>query len=213
MREVELGTEWPGIRIELDSELNPEWLTQAEVEVLDTILNPRRRDEWVKARLVAKRLALDEGLCASPRSCAIASKGKAPIVHIEGDPRVLHASLSHSERAYGAAISERPVGLDVQVVRRLDDRALRFFLNEVEIIRLREVAAPDVALIFWVAKEASFKCDPLANVYKDVTMKPTAFDSGRARFEFESPSGGGTIDLAIIEGEALLVARAVGTWS
>jgi phosphopantetheinyl transferase len=100
---------------------------------------PKRREEWMHARMAAKQLALDRGLATHPR-----------------DVRVTRAlfSLSHSHPYAAAAIGR---GIDVQVIRDLSESAAHLFLSDEEAAAIRACDVEHRLLHFWCAKEAAWK--------------------------------------------------------
>ncbi|MGZ7033105.1 MAG: 4'-phosphopantetheinyl transferase family protein [Thermoanaerobaculia bacterium] len=129
-----------------------DWFTEDELREADGFLRERRRDEWMAARVAAKQLALQLGLCAEPRDCAVARpqlllRGRSP----------LFVSVSHSEQFAGAAIDREPVGIDVQAIREISERAAKFFLTGAEVKTMEGCAIANRLLHFWCAKEAAWK--------------------------------------------------------
>ncbi len=124
-----------------------EWFTESELSIVESFPRQKRRDEWILSRVAAKQLAVDCGLCAHPRECAIV------------DRRIgsSYVSLSHSAPYAAAAIDDKPVGIDVQVVRDLSERSAHLFLSESEIEEMQTCTLPHRLLHFFCAKEAAWK--------------------------------------------------------
>jgi phosphopantetheinyl transferase len=129
------------------------WFTQAELAIADSFKLPSRREEWLHVRVAAKQLAMNLGLTSDPHAIAI----DRPFVIIDGACSEWRVSLSHSHPYAGAAIAREPIGIDVQLVRELDERAAHLFLTPREIGQLQRCTLPHRILHFWCAKEAAWK--------------------------------------------------------
>ena len=152
-----------------------EWFSEAELDEAEKFRHQRRRDEWLRARMAVKKLALLRGLGTDPRRFRVVR----PHLVID-DVMRLFVSISHSERFAAAAIDDEPVGIDVQALRDVDERTAKFFLTQAETKAMHRCTISHRLLHFWCAKEAAWKQrggDPL-------TLKkvPLAFES-------ETPSG------------------------
>jgi phosphopantetheinyl transferase (holo-ACP synthase) len=88
----------------------------------------KRRREWILSRTALQML------------------GPAP-----------HSSLSHSGDYAAAAIGDVPVGVDVQEVRPLAEKAAHLFLNDDEEAALHRCTIPHRIIHFFCAKEAAWK--------------------------------------------------------
>jgi len=98
-------------------------------------------------------LAMQLGLIDDPRAIAI----ERPFLVVDGTRSDWRISLSHSAPYAGAAIARAPVGIDVQVLRELDERAAHLFLTGDETEQLLSCSLPHRILHFWCAKEAAWK--------------------------------------------------------
>lgn len=127
------------------------FLSPLELAALDRMAGKRRR-EWALGRIAAKRLAAQHGI-SDPRDCVV-ERGR--LVSVAG-ATLCHLSISHSG-PYAAAVAGRgPVGVDVQVVRGIAERAAHLFLSEDEENDMQGCSLPDRMLHFWCAKEAAWK--------------------------------------------------------
>ena len=82
--------------------------------------------------------------------------GKPSIV---GHPEICF-NLSHCKEAAICAISDQPIGVDVESVRTLKDSLVRYTMNDVEISEIE--ASEDQAVAFirlWTMKEAALKLE------------------------------------------------------
>lgn len=105
-----------------------EWFDQSELAIANAFERPKRRREWMLARVALKML------------------GSAP-----------YSSLSHSGDYAAAAISDVPVGVDVQVIRPLSERAAHLFLADDEREVMEGCSIANRILHFFCAKEAAWK--------------------------------------------------------
>lgn len=153
MKPIELPPTWRHRAIVI-ANVTPgaDWFTENELREAEGFHRERRRDEWMAARVAAKQLALQLGLCAEPRDCVVAR----PQLLLHGRSP-LFVSVSHSERFAGAAIDREPVGIDVQAIRDLSERAAKFFLTGAEVKAMHGCAIANRLLHFWCAKEAAWK--------------------------------------------------------
>lgn len=124
-----------------------DWFDAEELAEASALSLPKRRAEWLLSRAAAKALAVDLGLVAAPAACHVADQRMASSF----------VSLSHSAPYAAAAIDSLPVGVDVQVVRALDERAAHLFLTEEETAAMRRTNIADRLIHFWAAKEAVWK--------------------------------------------------------
>jgi len=130
-----------------------DWFSEDELREAEPFRRERRRDEWMAARMAAKQLALLLGICADPQDCSIARPQQLMIRG--GSPRFV--SVSHSERFAGAAIDDKPVGIDVQAIREVSEGTAKFFLTASEVKAMHRCAITHRLLHFWCAKEATWK--------------------------------------------------------
>lgn len=129
------------------------YFTAGELATAGAFKLDKRRDEWLLARYAAKRLALDLGIAEDPRAVSVAR----PMLLVEGQPVNWFVSISHSAPYAAAAIDREPVGIDVQVVRRMSESAAHLFLSDEETAAMQRCNLPDRLLHFWCAKEAAWK--------------------------------------------------------
>ena len=129
------------------------FFTADELATANEFKLEKRREEWLRARYAAKRLALDLGIADDPRACTVAR----PMLLVDGAPVSWFVSISHSAPYAAAAIDREPVGIDVQVVRELRPNAAHLFLTETEIADLERCTLAHRMLHFWCAKEAAWK--------------------------------------------------------
>jgi len=139
MKIVELPESWRARALVVrDVELSPAWFTDEELEEANAFRLEKRRDEWMRARIAAKQLAVERGLAADPREVRVTR------------PRF---SISHSGPYAAAAFA----GIDVQVVRAISESAAHLFLSDAEADQMRACTIEHRLLHFWCAKEAAWK--------------------------------------------------------
>ncbi len=127
--------------------------TESELATASSFKLASRREEWLLSRVAAKQLAMQLGLIDDPRAIAI----ERPFLVVDGVTGDWRVSLSHSAPYAGAAIAREPIGIDVQIIRDLDERAAHLFLTDKETHQMLSCTLPNRILHFWCAKEAAWK--------------------------------------------------------
>ena len=75
--------------------------------------------------------------------------------YIEGGP---HFSISHCKRGIAVAVSENPIGIDIEAIRTFSPELMRKTMNEDEQQRITSSTTPDQEFIrLWTQKEALLK--------------------------------------------------------
>jgi len=136
---IELPLPWGDRAIVIRDVEDPEsFLRDDELAIARAFPREKRRREWMLARVAAKLLARRRGL---------------------GDIVVERplVSVSHSGPWAAAAIDTAPVGIDVEVLRDVSERAARHFLTPSETAQLQSCTIAHRLLHFWCAKEAAWK--------------------------------------------------------
>jgi len=133
--------------------IREEWFTESELAVANAFRLRTRREEWLRSRTAAKELALQRGIVEDPLACLVAR----PRLIVGGVESRWYVSLSHSKGWAAAAIDEHPVGIDIEAIRELDERAAHLFLSDAESEVMRRCTIDHRALHFWCAKEAAWK--------------------------------------------------------
>ena len=76
---------------------------------------------------------------------------------IAGHPEI-HFNLSHCKEAAVCAVSDQPVGVDVESIREYKDGLVQYSMNDEEIRQIESSEHPDRAFIrLWTMKEATLK--------------------------------------------------------
>ena len=152
MRRVVLPEAWRRRAIVIsDAALSDEWFTTSELAIASSFRLPKRTAEWKLSRIAAKQLAIDLGLCSSPRECTV----ERPHLRVPAGSRFV--SISHSGPYAAAAIDVEPVGIDIERVRDMKESAAHLFLTGAETDAMRECRIVHRLLHFWAAKEAAWK--------------------------------------------------------
>jgi len=140
MNEIELPQSWKEHAIVTrDVAIARDWFTGDELAEADAFRLPKRREEWMHARMAAKQLAVNRGLATHPH--------EVPVTRAR-------FSLSHSHPYAAAAIGR---GIDVQVIREISESAAHLFLRDEEAEAMRALDVEHRLLHFWCAKEAAWK--------------------------------------------------------
>ena len=80
--------------------------------------------------------------------------GKPSII---GHPDI-HFNLSHCREAVICAVSDRPVGIDIESIREFKDSLVHYTMNEQEVAQIEQAERPNVEFIrLWTMKEARLK--------------------------------------------------------
>lgn len=134
-----------------------EGLAQLSVQRREQAL--RFRHELGRRTCTAAYLLLCEGL---QKEYGITDKpifeyGEHGKPWIVGHPEI-HFNLSHCREAVLCMLSDRPVGVDVESVRKFKDSLIRYTMNDKEVEMIMQAPRPDVEFIrLWTRKEAVLK--------------------------------------------------------
>ena len=75
--------------------------------------------------------------------------------YIEGGP---YFSISHCKRGIAVAVSENPIGIDIEAIRTFSPELMRKTMSPAEQQRITSSAIPEVEFVrFWTQKEALLK--------------------------------------------------------
>ena len=70
----------------------------------------------------------------------------------------IHFNFSHCREAVACAISEQPIGVDVESVREYKDSLVRYTMNDQEVQQILQAERPDMEFTrLWTMKEAKLK--------------------------------------------------------
>lgn len=184
------------------------WFGPGEQERLRSFPREKRRAEWSSSRVAAKLLAVERGLCQEPLQCVVASAYRRPVLTLSGAPSALHVTITHSEGAGGAGIDAARIGIDLQQVRPLAERATKFFLSDDEVAAWRSTSLSDGLIHFWCAKEAGYKLHARRGWYKGVRIRLVGEREDGVDLEYEDAASSGTIETRTLDdGFVLALAR------
>ena len=103
--------------------------------------------------LLCEGLRTEYGIDSHPR--LVYERDGKPLL---ADHPGIHFNMSHCKSAVVCALSDRPVGVDVEQIRNYNESLVRYTMNEQEIKLIEESVRPDVAFIrLWTMKEAKLK--------------------------------------------------------
>ena len=130
------------------------------------LLSEQRREQCLKFKhelgrktCAAAHLLLCEGLrkeygIEQPPVFEYGEHGKPAIM---GHPEICF-NMSHCREAAICVLSDKPVGVDIESIRRYSDSLARYTMNEAEMERIEQAERPDVEFIrLWTLKEAVLK--------------------------------------------------------
>lgn len=139
-------------------------LSPTRAQRIGALRRPEDRDRSLAAELLARRLLKEEFGVSHP--ILHAAPGGQPILPDSG----LHLSITHSGQYVACAVSEVPVGMDMEVIRPMDLAIARHVCTQEEMAYLfgraptdtdfRKTDNPAVLQRFfeiWTGKEAWFK--------------------------------------------------------
>ena len=143
MRRIVLPQSWQLRALVITDVDEPEsWFSEEELTIAYSHRLPQQRRQWMLSRIAAKQLAGDRGQQAALEWNVERSAG---------------LSFSHSHQFGAAAMDDGPVGIDVERLRVIDERAAHLFLSAQEDEAMRSCGIENRLLHFWCAKEAAWK--------------------------------------------------------
>jgi 4'-phosphopantetheinyl transferase len=157
---------------EMDLELE---LTQVSLQRREKALRFRheagRRQSVAAYRLLQRALEEEYGI-TEPQELAFGEHGKP---YLKEHPEI-HFSLSHCRMAVACAVSDRPVGIDIESIRSYRENLAAYVLNEVDLKEVKQAERPEVEFIKrWTQKEAFLKLtgQGISNAMKELDMSGT----------------------------------------
>lgn len=135
----------------------PEWRRK---QVLAYKNDMGRRQSLLAYRLLCQGLREEYGIMEQP-TFVYNEHGKPSLAlpPTGGDGEGLHFSLSHCKEGVCCAISDKPVGIDIESAnRKISDSVIRYSMNEGEQALIRESDDPQRTFLrLWTQKEAVLK--------------------------------------------------------
>ena len=129
-------------------------MTPERKQQIDGFLNDKRKKTAIAAEFIAKELAADFlGLSLENTAVLRTAAGKP---YIKDNPAYI--SISHSGDFIAAAVSHKPIGIDIEVIKEKDLRFIKkvFCETDVDFISKQQDSLTAFYKI-WTAKEALFK--------------------------------------------------------
>lgn len=128
-----------------------------EYKYITSIKSPKRMCDYVMGRYALKKACEYEGISIDDEKIIKDEKGKPYF-----KSKKKHFNISHSNNICAVALSEEPIGVDVQNVRDFDERFVEkhFSENEKKIIKntkskyFKNMRCTE----FWTCKESLLKC-------------------------------------------------------
>ena len=122
-------------------------------------------------RLLRQALTTEYGINELPQFI-YDSKGKPALA---GHPDI-HFSMSHCSAAVACAVSDRPIGIDIETLEHYSEEVASHVMNDDEMRRILESPYPNAAFTrLWTMKESLFKLTgddcggDIARMLEDVT--------------------------------------------
>jgi phosphopantetheinyl transferase len=166
------------------------FFSQGELDAMRSFKTSKRREEWGLSRVAAKLLALDLQVASNPRDCQVPPAESRPGLLLCGEKSALHVSISHTTGRGAAAIDSAPIGIDLEKTRKIDDKALKFFLTPEEVEMMATLRVPYAALHLWCCKEAAWKLQTGVQTLKKVRLVKPEQHGETLLFRFTgTPSG------------------------
>lgn len=143
-------------------DLGADWLTDDEAARLQAMTAPARRRSFLGGHWLAREVAAEWLQTDAARIALHRHDDGRPLLLVDGAPSALSLSLSHSGHWLAVALATAPVGVDVEMPRRVRDlHALaRFAFSPEEAERLARMPETERAAAFhvlWTLKEARGK--------------------------------------------------------
>ena len=139
------------------SEAEEELIDLADQAIPSELRNPTRRRQWVASRALLRELTLELGL-----------KPSELIKNEHGSPsfKDQHCQVSISHSGNYAAVALNPqqrIGVDVEQVTPRIKKIREKFINDTEVLHLKNDEDLENMYLIWSAKEALFKYHPEPN--------------------------------------------------
>ncbi|MHB0971516.1 MAG: 4'-phosphopantetheinyl transferase family protein [Thermoanaerobaculia bacterium] len=183
------------------------YFTSEELDLAPHFSLAQRRDEWLAARLAAKLLAVELGICRTAAECRIERSGRAPEIVLAEGIAPVSLSISHSHGKGAAAIMQQSAGIDLEGMRPIEPRVERFFLHPEEIAMREGLTVPDASLHLWSAKEAALKASG-CETFKDLALSLEAERDNGVELTFQWSQVSGFVETERIEEDFVLALAA-----
>ena len=140
-------------------------ITEEEIQRLLPLVSEQRKEEALRYKHLFGQFAclksyvmlreMLEGMGLShPFRFAYNEHGKPFLA----DHPEIHFNISHCKNGIAVAVSDQPIGIDIESYRQVSDRLLRYTMNEEECRIIQESDDPVRTFTeYWTKKEAVFK--------------------------------------------------------
>ena len=181
-----------------------DWLSERERLALDSLRDTSRREDWRLGRWMLKQLVTERlhGRCPSalkwweraewmrriellPRM--IDGLSTRPVLVVDGAVTAIPISLSHATAGVLAAVAHRPeIQLGVDLVTQVHPRVgfLRLWFTEYEQTWLAR--RPELAMLAWGAKEATYKAVQRGERFVPLACEVTLIDDDAFRCRYRN---------------------------
>ena len=103
--------------------------------------------------LLCEGLRTEYGIDSHPR--LVYERDGKPLL---ADHPGIHFNMSHCKSAVVCALSDRPVGVDVEQIRNYNESLVRYTMNDAEVLQIEQAPHPATEFIrLWTMKEAVLK--------------------------------------------------------
>lgn len=138
-------------------------LSEKDKKHIDKLRNPQRKREFLAIRHLLHQVGLDNNLTYDKKRPQLKNSG-------------YNISISHCKTHAAIALSQLPVGIDLEIPGNRIRKAAGKFLSHSE----KQMASDDIRLLtlFWSAKESIFKINNHLSNFKQ-QMKVTAHDADK----------------------------------
>jgi phosphopantetheinyl transferase len=156
-------------------------LKHHEISYLDTLINGKRNLHWLSTRVLLRTMMNTDDYI----DCQVDSSGKPYLTNFPH-----HISLSHSFDYAAVMISRnKPVGIDIELVKDKIERIAHKFMNEEELLFISHDRVEHL-YVCWCAKEAIYKLHGKKNIsfLDHIRIRPFSY-SGSGSFEASLNTG------------------------
>lgn len=180
------------VRDPSDSEI-AEQLSDGEREAAALLRSQKGREERLVSRVAAK-IAFDRFASILCKEIEIVSDDRRPrCVRTPAAAPVPFLSISHSHGWGAALVAGVPCGVDIEMIRSIDARARKFYLNDDELPLLRHLGE-DASVLLWSAKEAAWKVTNPETV-KKVSLTFVSLNEHRLLLQYRSGDQRGRVEV------------------
>lgn len=160
---MELGKDNGEARVKVQVFDRMEECTEAEVQRMLPLVSAQRREQALKYQHTLGRFCCLKSWLMLKELAAVSIPHSAFKYDAHGKPYWEdgpYFSISHSKEAIAVAIDEKPVGIDIEGIRRTDEDLMKRIMNEEERSAVSSALLADRAFTrIWTQKEAVVKAE------------------------------------------------------